>query len=498
MASNDEWIAERQPEYERLQAGIKAVRVTSVPQLSSADAEIAMDKDHFPRVLSTVPLATRGHETGSFKWAWSNPSIPESQRFGAVAFNMASERFEAPILTVPDTFELAPMDAEQLFGALAVAFDARGLVTSDLGTIDVISLVVGISEPAEADVAADIWRSLFISFLNASMVLPFNALRRALPDFRLDLTNLDLRGRPQQHRGDLHVAILREHGMLSNFASLQLAGIDLSEVRLDETQFGGADLTDANLSGAILIDTDLSQANLTSAQLDFAWLHNTNFNDALLTRTSFAGAEMSGTLLTDVDLSTATGLDTVRHSTESDVSFSTLVNSRFRIPQKFLRKSGVSIGLLQDLRRGGRIETNYGSCFISFSSVDRNFAERLEYGLAASGVRTFLDENNLVPGMDLDTQFMRAVREHDHVITVLSDASMTSAWVARETDLALQHRPEGYIPVRLCALEPVRAWYFDTFGTDETQSRLILSFENWEDEARFDRQLRRLLDGLAR
>ena len=330
------------------------------------------------------------------------------------------------------------------------------------------------------------------------MVAPFNALRKALPEFRLNLTNLDLRGRPQQYRGDLHVTTLREHGMLSNFASLRLAGVNLSQVRLDETQLGGADLTGADLTGAILIDTDLSNADLTAARLDRTWLHNTNFNNARLDRTSFVGAEMSGTLLTDVDLSTATGLDTVRHSTESDISFSTLVNSRFRIAQQFLRKSGVSIGLLQDLRRGGRIETTYGSCFISFSSHDRDFAKRLDYGLAASGVRTFLDENNLVPGMDLDNQFLRAIREHDHVITVLSDASMASAWVARETALALEHGPEGYIPVRLCALETVRAWYLDTFGKDETQSRLILSFEDWKDEARFDKQLERLLSGLTR
>jgi len=137
--------------------------------------------------------------------------------------------------------------------------------------------------------------------------------------------------------------------------------------------------------------------------------------------------------------------------------------------------------LLQDLRRGGRIETTYRSCFISFSSHDHAFAERLDYGLAASGIRTFLDENNLVPSMDLDTQFLRAVREHDHVITVLSDVSMASVWVAREPALSLEHGPEGHIPVRLCALEPARAWYLDTFVKNETQSRLILSFKNWTD-----------------
>ena len=135
-----------------------------------------------------------------------------------------------------------------------------------------------------------------------------------------------------------------------------------------------ADLSMANLSGAALSGATLSEANLWMTNLHWASLTNTDFN---LTRIDW-------TVFGDVDLSKAKGLETVIHTGPSTIGIDTLYRSRGNLPEVFLRGCGVPDAMITFARSlvGNAIE--YYSCFISYSSLDQVFAERLHTDLRGS------------------------------------------------------------------------------------------------------------------
>ena len=108
--------------------------------------------------------------------------------------------------------------------------------------------------------------------------------------------------------------------------------VDFSRVNLTRTDLSNAKLSRANLSGADLTLGDLSRSNLVS----------TNLASAVLIDVNFTEAQMGYTTLVYVDLSTATGLESVRHLVFSEIGIETLYRSR-GIPKIFLRGCGVPI-----------------------------------------------------------------------------------------------------------------------------------------------------------
>ncbi|MET0656765.1 MAG: pentapeptide repeat-containing protein, partial [Steroidobacteraceae bacterium] len=204
-----------------------------------------------------------------------------------------------------------------------------------------------------------------------------NALRSRFPQLRLNLANLDLRGATQPWTSDLHVQLPVDLGYLAPRKLRNLHRVDLSFVRLDGAILRGVVLTSASFEGASLVDADFSGADLRGASFNNAFLNGANLTRARLGGADLTGAELSRTILAYVDLSAVTGLDAVRHLTPSEISFSTLVASQFQVTPTFLRQAGVSRGLLEDLAQGQRFPHRYQTCFLSYSSKDREFAERV-------------------------------------------------------------------------------------------------------------------------
>ena len=193
-----------------------------------------------------------------------------------------------------------------------------------------------------------------------------NMLRKRFAALRVNLIDADLRGPPQPWAHDLHVQPLLEQGYIMQQAlretspqeSLELAphltshrrndlsGANLSLARLDGAILRGAMLRGASLESASLVDADLSRADLRDASLRSAFLNGANLTGAAVAGADFSGAELSRTLLADVDLSKVKGLDEIRHLGPSEISMSTLIASDFEIAPAFLRKAGVSRGLI--------------------------------------------------------------------------------------------------------------------------------------------------------
>jgi hypothetical protein len=230
---------------------------------------------------------------------------------------------------------------------------------------------------------------------------------------------------------DEHVKILKQGvrvwnrwrednpGILPQLAKATLNGIKLSGADLNWADFyyanlDGADLTDSDLSwsdfwhasiiksnlkgadlkyarldrtiaqGALLVDVDFLRTVLTNANLTDADLSNSNFTftdmrEATLDRANFSGATFGMIAFGDIDFSTTRGLDLIKHSGPSYIGIDCIYRSQGNIPKAFLRGCGVPDDFITFIPSHFSIQQaiQFYSCFISYSTKDEEFAQRL-------------------------------------------------------------------------------------------------------------------------
>ena len=145
------------------------------------------------------------------------------------------------------------------------------------------------------------------------------------------------------------------------------------------------------------------------------------------------------------------------------------------------------------------------SCFISYSSKDQEFAERLHADLQAKGVRCWFAPEDVQGGRKLHEQIEQAIRHYDKLLLVLSENSMGSEWVkteiyhARQDEIRTQRRK--LFPISLVDFQTIRAWTaFDAdSGKDmgrEVREYFIPDFSNWKDHDAYKKAFDRLLRDL--
>src|SRR4051794_25977363 len=93
--------------------------------------------------------------------------------------------------------------------------------------------------------------------------------------------------------------------------------------------------------------------------------------------------------MANLDLSETKGLDSIDHKGPSTIGTDTLIRSQGKIPDIFLRCCGAPESLIAYLPSliGSMSPIQFYSCFISYSSRDEKFADRLHADLQAKGVR---------------------------------------------------------------------------------------------------------------
>ena len=194
-------------------------------------------------------------------------------------------------------------------------------------------------------------------------------------------------GPPQREppQADLRSADLRS----ANLRSADLRGANLSSANLRS-----ANLINANLSGADLVGADLSGANLSSADL-----RNANLTEAFLLETIFS----------DTNLTNAIGLATCRHIGPSTLDHRTLSKSG-PLPLAFLRGCGLPENLITYLPSLLNQPIQFYSCFISYSTKDQEFADRLYADLQNKGVRCWFAPHDMAPGQKIHEQIDAAIR----------------------------------------------------------------------------------------
>lgn len=321
---------------------------------------------------------------------------------------------------------------------------------------------------------------------------------RSTERFLREIGRLDLR------RADLYGV---------DFSYTNLEGAILNDANLDKAILSGSDLTRSNLSWATLRHASLEGANLKLAWLDqtilnYSDLRDANLSWASLRGTSLKGANLSGADLTnakmegvafgDNDLSEVKGLDTVAHTGPSIIDIGTVYRSKGNIPEAFLRGAGVEEIFITYMRSLTEQPIQFYSCFISYSSRDQEFVDRLHADLQARRVRVWFAPHSMPIGARIRPTIDESIRVYDKLLLVLSEASVNSQWVEQEVETAFakERESEGktvLFPVRIddAVMESKAGWPALLKNT-----RNVGDFTDWKDHDSYQRAFDKLLRDL--
>ncbi len=315
----------------------------------------------------------------------------------------------------------------------------------------------------------------------------------------------------------------------SNFVDKSLNGANLTSALLSRAKFSRAHLVGVNLSGAFLEHAQFNEAlllgsnfgpstiarptdpglndqqwralqtngaNLSEANFTGAYLGDVNFSSTYLSGADFSDCMVTNSQFINVDLSQCKSLETVRHDGPSNIDIDTIYRSKGKIPEVFLRGAGVPDNFIAYMH--SLVAWEFYSCFISYSSKDREFAERLYADLQRKNVRCWFAPEDLRIGDKLRASFDEAIRLHDKLMVVLSESSVKSPWVEKEVETAFEkERRQNRIvlfPIRLddAVMETDQAW-----ASDIRRTRHIGDFRGWKSQGLYKKALDRLLRDLA-
>lgn len=174
------------------------------------------------------------------------------------------------------------------------------------------------------------------------------------------------------------------------------------------------------------------------------------------------------------------------------------------LPEVFLRGVGLSDRLIEHLPGlyGQAIDFEFYSCFISYSSKDDEFADRLHADLQDKRVRCWLASEDLKIGDPLRDVIDRAVRLHDKLLLILSRDSIQSPWVKSEVEAAFEEERKAkargeertvLFPIRLddAVMESGTAW-----ASEIRRTRHIGDFTRWKEHDEYQKAFERLMRDL--
>jgi uncharacterized protein YjbI with pentapeptide repeats len=359
---------------------------------------------------------------------------------------------------------------------------AANLVGADLSGADLIN-----SNLAEADLAES-------RIVNATLT---GAQMR-----RTRLRGADLSG---SILNDVHL----RRGSLSaaTFRGATLLNANLSNSSMYKTDFSGANMqristTYSNLTEASLKDADLREAHLEACSLNGAGLVNADLRFAAFTGSDLSDANLRDaflyeTVFADAAMVNTRGLDNCRHNGPSVIDHRTLQKSG-ALPLAFLRGVGLSDNLIGYLPSLLNQAVQFYSCFISYSTKDQEFADRLYADLQNQGVRCWFAPHDLPIGGKILDEIDAAIRLRDKVVLILSEHSINSDWVEDEVTAAFEEeRKRGQIvlfPVRLddSVMNTNEAW------AAKLRARNIGDLRKWKDHDAYKQSFERVLRDLTK
>jgi uncharacterized protein YjbI with pentapeptide repeats len=315
----------------------------------------------------------------------------------------------------------------------------------------------------------------------------------------------------------------------------RLSGADLRGAKLIRIDLKGADLTNANLTATDLTSADLSNADLRYALLREAFLNSANLSDADLMGADLTNAKLYSTVarhcrLRDTNFDNATvgfadfvgvslarvqNLSAIQHRGPTDIGISTLqitvadlADDGFQEHEIeiFLEGAGVPKDYIDFFRSRVGKPIQFYSCFISYSTKDQEFADRLHADLRSRNVRCWFAPHDLKPGRKIHEEIDAAIRLYDKLVLILSPDSIESKWVKVEIGKArrreIKEKRRMLFPVSLVDHKTVEGW--ECFDADlaedsarEIREYLIPNFASWKtDHDAYKREFEKVVAAL--
>jgi hypothetical protein len=137
------------------------------------------------------------------------------------------------------------------------------------------------------------------------------------------------------------------------------------------------------------------------------------------------------------------------------------------------------------------------TCFISYSSRDNAFAEKLHDDLEGHGVQCWFAPHDMKIGDRIRQRIEDSIQGYDKLLLVLSAHSVESTWVESEAETAFekerQQKQPVLFPIRLddAVMQTRYAW-----AAEIRRTRHIGDFRGWTDPQAYKQALDRLLRDL--
>ena len=255
--------------------------------------------------------------------------------------------------------------------------------------------------------------------------------------------------------------------------------------------FLNAELYKADLSGDGPTGVNLYRANLQRANLVGANLQAANLRDA-----NFENATLGFTILGDANLSGARRLATCRHTGPSILDYQAIAKSK-TLPVVFLQGCGLPERLIEYLPSLLEEPIQFYSCFISYSTKDQDFADRLYADLQVRGVRCWFAPEDLKIGDRFRQRIDEAIRLHDKLLLILSRHSVASDWVREEVESCLEReRREKRTILFPVSIDNAVTDTSEAWAASIRRQRHIGDFQKWKEHDAYARGLDRLLRDL--
>jgi uncharacterized protein YjbI with pentapeptide repeats len=317
----------------------------------------------------------------------------------------------------------------------------------------------------------------------------------------------------------------------SNFTGAEFDGcnaIEASFVRCDftdaflmESALGCADFFQAtfdrvrlmsNCREAFFVLASFTDSAIVGVRFDAAIFGYTRIERSILSACSFPDVRVVAPC--DIDAASANssivvGVSAVSRLRPGAENYAVLRKELFETlntTRSFFARTGVDIEHLKSYSSVlGELPNDAIEVFLSYSSADEGFAEALYVRLRELGVRTWMAPHALRSGRHLSGEISEAIGNTSNVILILSQASMSSNWVATELRATFEAVRSGTVrrlhPVRLAPLEIIETWSLNDAesGTDLAQAvreNTIHDFTGWRARDAMDDATSLLIAGI--
>jgi hypothetical protein len=152
----------------------------------------------------------------------------------------------------------------------------------------------------------------------------------------------------------------------------------------------------------------------------------------------------------------------------------------------------------ESLDKLSKLLSEHYSCFISYSTKNEDFANRLHADLKNAGVPCWFAPHDLPIGGKILDEIDAAIRLRDKVLLILSEHSIKSDWVEDEVKKAYEEeRKRGQtvlFPIRLddVVMDTNEAW-----AAKVRADRNIGDFRRWKDPDAYKRSFERVVRDLT-